>query len=315
MSVTWSGDGPDLLLSLDRSDGRPLGHQLQDQLRAAVRDGRLRASERLPSTRRLAEDLGVSRGMVVACYEQLVAEGYLVGSAGSGTRVADGVAEPARASRHAGSAVPVEASRRPVDVDFEYGVPDLRSAPLPDWLWALREAGRNAPTAMMADETDAGSPRLREVVAAYHRRVRAGASDVEHAVVVNGFRQGLVLTLAALARAGVERVGLEDPGPREHDELVRRAGMVPVAVPVDGDGSTSTRCAGPVLARSSSRRRTSARPASCSLRSGGTRSSRGRRRSTGSCWRTTTTRSFATTGNRSGRCRGSRPTGWSRSAR
>ena len=236
MSVTWSGDGPDLLLSLDRSDGRPLGHQLQDQLRAAVRDGRLRASERLPSTRRLAEDLGVSRGMVVACYEQLVAEGYLVGSAGSGTRVADGVAEPARASRHAGSAVPVEASRRPVDVDFEYGVPDLRSAPLPDWLWALREAGRNAPTAMMADETDAGSPRLREVVAAYHRRVRAGASDVEHAVVVNGFRQGLVLTLAALARAGVERVGLEDPGPREHDELVRRAGMVPVAVPVDGDG-------------------------------------------------------------------------------
>ena len=149
MSVTWSGDGPELLLSLDRSDGRPLGHQLQDQLRAAVRDGRLRASERLPSTRRLAEDLGVSRGMVVACYEQLVAEGYLVGSAGSGTRVADGVAEPARASRHAGSAVPVEASRRPVDVDFEYGVPDLRSAPLPDWLWALREAGRNAPTAMM----------------------------------------------------------------------------------------------------------------------------------------------------------------------
>lgn len=235
MSVAWSGAGPDLLLSLDRGDGRPLGHLLQDQLRAAVRDGRLRAGERLPSTRRLAEELGVSRGMVVACYEQLVAEGYLVGSAGSGTRVAERVAVPARASRPAGGAAPAAAPKK-VDVDFEYGVPDLRSAPLPDWLWALREAGRHAPTAMMADETDAGSPRLREVVAAYHRRVRAGAADAEHAVVVNSFRQGLVLTLAALARAGVRRVGLEDPGPREHDELVRRAGMVPVAVPVDGDG-------------------------------------------------------------------------------
>jgi GntR family transcriptional regulator/MocR family aminotransferase len=236
MSVTWSGDSPDLLLSLDRSDAQPLGHQLQDQLRAAVRSGRLRAGERLPSSRRLAEALSVSRGMVVACYEQLVAEGYLVGSAGSGTRVADGVAEPTAAPRSVdGSAAPA-APRQTVDIDFEYGVPDLRSAPLPDWLWALREAGRNAPTAMMADETDAGALRLREVVAAYHRRVRAGASDAANAVIVNGFRQGLVLTLAALARAGVERVGLEDPGPREHDELVRRAGMVPVAVPVDGDG-------------------------------------------------------------------------------
>jgi GntR family transcriptional regulator/MocR family aminotransferase len=78
MSVTWSGEGPALLLALDRSDATPLGHHLQDQLRAAVRDGRLRAGERLPSSRRLSEELRVSRGMVVTCYEQLVAEGYLV---------------------------------------------------------------------------------------------------------------------------------------------------------------------------------------------------------------------------------------------
>ena len=115
-------------------------------------------------------------------------------------------------------------------------MPDLRSAPLRDWLWALREAGRTAPTAVMGDEQDAGAVRLREVVAAYHRRVRAGTAEAEHAVIVNGFRQGLVLALGALARSGVERVGLEDPGPRQHDEIVRRAGMQPVAVPVDGAG-------------------------------------------------------------------------------
>ncbi len=236
MSVTWSGAGPGLLVELDRSDGARLGHQLQDQLRAAVRDGRLRAGERLPSSRRLSEELHVSRGMVVACYEQLVAEGYLVGTAGSGTRVAAGVSEPAGQSRPAGATSSSPVSQQRDEIDFEYGVPDLRSAPLRDWMWALREAARTAPTAVMGDDNDAGDPRLRQVVAAYHRRVRAGTAEAGHTVIVNGFRQGLVLALGALARAGVERVGLEDPGPREHDEIVRRAGMQPVAVPVDRAG-------------------------------------------------------------------------------
>jgi GntR family transcriptional regulator/MocR family aminotransferase len=239
MSVTWSGEGPTLLLALDRAHGTPLGHQLQDQLRAAVRDGRLRAGERLPSSRRLCAELQVSRGMVVACYEQLIAEGYLVGSAGSGTRVAAGVSERTGRSPTARTTLRSATStitRHRIDVDFEYGVPDLRSAPLRDWMWALREAGRTAPTAVMGDEADAGSLRLREVVAAYHRRVRAGTAEAEHAVIVNGFRHGLVLALGALARSGVEQVALEDPGPRHHDEIVRRAGMQPVSVPVDSAG-------------------------------------------------------------------------------
>jgi GntR family transcriptional regulator / MocR family aminotransferase len=146
--------------------------------------------------------------MVVACYEQLIAAGYLVGSAGSGTRVAAGVREPAARSRPAGTTSPSATTRHRVEIDFEYGVPDLRSAPLPDWLWALHEAGRTAPTAVMGDERDAGALRLRQVVAAYHRRVRAGTADAEHAVIVSGFRQGLVLALAALAlwrRAGRPR--------------------------------------------------------------------------------------------------------------
>src|SRR3954465_14825568 len=183
MSVTWSGKGSGLLLALDRADGTPLGHQLQNQLRAAVRHGRLRAGERLPSSRRLSEELRVSRGMGAPggwwapCSEQLIAEGYLVGAAGSGTRVAAGVSEPTGRSGPAETSCPSPTTRHRVEVAFEYGVPDLRSAPLRDWLWALREAGRTAPTAVMGDENDAGALRLREVVAAYHRRVRAGTAE------------------------------------------------------------------------------------------------------------------------------------------
>ena len=309
MSVTWSGEGPALLLALDRSDATPLGHQLQDQLRAAVRDGRLRAGERLPSSRRLSEELRVSRGMVVACYEQLIAEGYLVGSAGSGTRVAAGVREPAARSRPAGTTSPTATTRHRVEIDFEYGVPDLRSAPLPDWLWALHEAGRTAPTAVMGDERDAGALRLRQVVAAYHRRVRAGTADAEHAVIVSGFRQGLVLALAALARSGVERVGLEDPGPASTTSWFGARGCIRSPCPSTTTASMSTRSIDPAPEQSSSLRRTSARPGWCWHRNGAMRWSHGQPRSTEPSWRTTTTPSSAMTANPWAPCRDSPPTG------
>src|SRR5918998_5177046 len=131
MTVAWSGGGPGVLVALDRRDGTPLGHQLQDQLRAAVRGGRLRAGERLPSSRDLARELGVSRGMVVSCYDQLLAEGYLVAEIGSGTWVAEGVAESVSRSRATASSPSdlADPAAPEVDVDFEYGVPDLHSAP------------------------------------------------------------------------------------------------------------------------------------------------------------------------------------------
>lgn len=229
MTVDWAHGGPDLLVALDRDAG-PLGIQLQDQLRAAIRDRRLGAGERLPSTRRLAELLGVSRGTVVEVYEQLLAEGYVESTVGSGTRVATMPAGPVRQAPAAAS------PSRPAEFDFEYGIPDLGSVPLTDWSWAVSEATRTLPTAELGDEDPAGSRHLREVVTAYHRRVRSGCGDVEDTVVVSGFRQGLAFALATLAQHGIRRVALEDPGPREHDVIARRAGLSAVPVPVDDHG-------------------------------------------------------------------------------
>lgn len=239
MAATWSGGGPELLVTLDRAAG-PLGRQLQDHLRNSIRDQRLRAGERLPSSRELAELLGLSRGTVVNVYEQLVAEGYLESTVGLGTRVA--ASPEARRSPATGHASPDRPSTSPaIDVDFEYGVPDLSSVPLADWSWAVSEASRTLPTAELGDEDLAGSRHLREVVTAYHRRVRAGWADADDAVIVAGFRQGLAFVAATLARHGIERIGLEDPGPRDHDVVARRAGLKPVPVPVDDDGVVVSR--------------------------------------------------------------------------
>ena len=77
MTVEWSTSPPDLVLRVDRDAPELLRDQLEDALRAAIRDGRLPPGERLPSSRTLAVQLGVARGVVTECYAQLQAEGYL----------------------------------------------------------------------------------------------------------------------------------------------------------------------------------------------------------------------------------------------
>ncbi|WP_233289303.1 GntR family transcriptional regulator, partial [Kitasatospora sp. MBT63] len=107
--------------------------QLTRALRGAVQGGRLAAGARLPSTRALAAQLGLSRGVVVECYAQLVAEGYLVGVRGSGTRVAAGVARPPAQE-------PPADPDRPPGHDLKPGTPDLAAFPRAAWLAATRRA-------------------------------------------------------------------------------------------------------------------------------------------------------------------------------
>ena len=88
MARTRTSSDVELLVPLDRESPQPLHRQLEQGLREAIRDGRLRAATALPSSRAFAAQLGVSRGIVVEAYEQLVAEGYLASRPGGATRVA-----------------------------------------------------------------------------------------------------------------------------------------------------------------------------------------------------------------------------------
>jgi GntR family transcriptional regulator/MocR family aminotransferase len=232
VSIEWTGLSPELLLPLDRGAEEPLRTQLERGLREAIRSGRLAANERLPSTRELARSLSVSRGLVVDCFDQLQAEGYLVSRGGSATRVA------ATAVVDAGPAEPAAEPVAPApEIDFVPATPELGSFPRADWAWAVREVCRDAPSVSFGYGGGRGEERLRTVLAAYLSRVRGAAARADRIVVCNGFSQGLVLTLSALAEAGVRTVAFESPG---YDETGRVAsglagvGMVPV--PVDEDG-------------------------------------------------------------------------------
>ena len=206
MSIQWAGWSPELLLPLDRGSGQPLRAQLEAALREAIRSGRLHGGERLPSSRALAGELGVSRGLVQECYSQLLSEGYLTSQTGSATRVATG-AYPVLPQQER-----PQASQPTLIADFRAGVPDLASFPRGDWGWAISQACRDIATADLDYGDPRGSAALRQVLAGYLRRVRAAAAYPDLVVVSSGFAQGIGLVLRVLAEAGVRCAAFEDPG-------------------------------------------------------------------------------------------------------
>jgi GntR family transcriptional regulator/MocR family aminotransferase len=219
----------ELLVQLDRDDALPLHRQLEQELRDAIRAGRLGAESALPSTRVLAEQLELSRGVVVEAYEQLVAEGYLTSQAGGATRVSARVMEPP-APRVASAAGPA------IRVNFAYGRPDVTQFPRQIWLRSLRRVLEEAPSDRLTYLDRRGAPELREALAAYLNRVRGTAADAERIVICNGFAQAIDLVVQLVKAGGGRRIGVEDPGDREGRMAVRRHGLEPVPIPVDEGG-------------------------------------------------------------------------------
>ncbi|MFJ4202151.1 PLP-dependent aminotransferase family protein [Streptomyces sviceus] len=214
----------DLHLDISSPDGRRAG--LERALRDAVRDGRLAPGARLPATRRLAEELGVSRGTVKAAYDQLIAEGYLTARQGSGTVVAPLPAADAGLSQ-SGARV-----RAPL-FDLRPGSPDVGAFPAAAWLKALRRAVATAPVSAYDYGDPLGRVELRVALAEYLGRARGVVASPEQIVVTSGAVQGLALLTRVLEGGDI---AMEDPGLPFHREVVRRGGGRVVPVPVDERG-------------------------------------------------------------------------------
>jgi GntR family transcriptional regulator/MocR family aminotransferase len=146
----------DLLIAVRRGAG-PLHAQVEAHLRDGVRSGRLAAGDRLPSSRALAAQLGVSRGVVVEAYGQLAAEGYLAIDRGAAPRVAGGAAV---ATGRAPEPAPP-----PLRYDLRPG-PDLSLFPRAAWAAAQRRALREVADADLGYPPPGGHPRLRAELAA-----------------------------------------------------------------------------------------------------------------------------------------------------
>jgi GntR family transcriptional regulator/MocR family aminotransferase len=221
--------GVELLVALDRRTGGPLRAQVEQQLRSAVRSGTLAPGTALPSTRALARDLGVSRGVVVEAYDQLVAEGYLASRQGAPTRVAEAAFRPA-------GAAPEPAPERAPRFDFRPGAPDVALFPRTRWVGSLRRALLAAPDARLDYGDARGAPELREALARYLGRVRGVACDPGRVIVTSGMAQGMGLLGRVLSERGGRRLGVEDPSSAPGREQLAGTGLRLVPLEVDACG-------------------------------------------------------------------------------
>jgi GntR family transcriptional regulator/MocR family aminotransferase len=229
-SGTGSGPAEDLLIELNRDAGVPLHRQIEASIRAGIRAGRLASGASLPPTRTLAAGLGVSRGVVVEAYQQLVAEGYLASRSGGYTHVATAV--PPASADAAATAPPA-----PCRVDFGYGRTDVSQFPRAAWLRSVRTVLTTTPNDRFAYLDGRGVPELHRSLCDYLNRVRGTSALPGNMVICNGYAQGISLLIQVLARHGARRIALEDPSSDDDARvLARAAGLDVVGVPVGPDG-------------------------------------------------------------------------------
>jgi GntR family transcriptional regulator / MocR family aminotransferase len=215
---------------VDLDGGGPLRRQLEHALRDAIRSGRLAPGSALPPSRLLAQELGVSRGVVVDTYSQLIGEGYLSAKRGSATRVA-----PLSGPWGSSPRREITASVR-FRYDLRPGLADFHVFPRRRWQAALVRALHELPDRRLTYAGHRGVPELRNALASYLARVRAVVAEPEGVVICCGVSHGLTALWNVLRDRGARRIAVEDPGWRWQRLTVERAGLEAVPVRVDDDG-------------------------------------------------------------------------------
>jgi GntR family transcriptional regulator/MocR family aminotransferase len=236
MPRTRTSSGGELLVELRRDNPTPLHRQLEQELRAAIRSSRLEADSALPSSRALADQLGLSRGVVVEAYEQLVAEGYLASRPGGATRVAANVATGQAPATDVSASEPGFRPAEEPRINFGPGRPDVTQFPRQVWMKSLRRVLNEAPSERLSYLDLRGAPELRHALAGYLNRVRGTCADPDEIVISNGFAQALRLVAQVVKAGGGRRIAGEDPGFSDVAKAARDHGLQLVPIPVDEAG-------------------------------------------------------------------------------
>ncbi len=248
MGPRASGIGITPLFPFELRSGVPYYTQIYNGYRDAIISGQLSPGQRLPSSRILAEELQVSRFPVVAAFEQLREDGYLVCVVGSGTFVREPIPDDLRKPVTVGEPPPRAlncTSPRPSVDDgppagdkpglFAVGVPALDRFPRRIFSRLLRHHAVTHPAALLGYGDPAGYPPLRQAIADYLRTVRAVDCDADQVLVVSGSQMGLVISALALTTPD-SCVCIEEPGYPGVRHMLALAGVTAVPVAVDDDG-------------------------------------------------------------------------------
>jgi len=242
-------------------NGEPLHKQIYAGLRRAILSGTFESDTRLPSTRDLAEQLGVSRSVVLEAYDQLLAEGFINGRSGSGTYVAQGLSSSQLvrskkstrlrlssfgfAAADAAATLGTLAGLQRYRYDFKFGrsESDIETFPFEYWQRILTRHARKTSVAELDYGHAAGNLVLRDAICTHLRRSRAVICDPSDVIIVNGSQQALDLIARVLLERG-DRVAIENPSYQGTRQILLAAGARLIPVPVDREGLNPGRLPG-----------------------------------------------------------------------
>jgi len=247
---------PNIVINVDSSSHDPLYRQLYNELRGAILAGQLVPGTRLPSTRELAAELGLSRTTVLNSFDQLIAEGYLEGQTGAGTYVSRALPEEllqirakavrvvkqsqvrrilSRRGEKLASTSVTATSRIDKPRPFRSGIPALDLFPFAIWARLTAQRWRRASYELLQYGDPAGYRPLRKAIAAYLGASRAVRCEADQVIVVAGSQQALEIAAQVLLDAG-DAAWVEDPGYLGARGALLGAGARPIPVPVDEEG-------------------------------------------------------------------------------
>lgn len=228
-------------LSLDRNAPATLQTQLVEQVRRMILSGRILPGGKLPSSRALALELGVSRATVVAAYDQLVSEGYIEGRQGARLHVSSALPEHVLQMRQPEPPAPERSRLRLPEPfpggpkPFQLGVPDHGLFPYEDWARLLHHTWRKPQVELLAPADPLGWPPLRTAIARHLLAWRGIACGDEQIVITAGVVDSIDLISRSLCTAG-DTIYVEDPGYPPLLRTLTHAGLAPAPVPVDDEG-------------------------------------------------------------------------------
>jgi GntR family transcriptional regulator / MocR family aminotransferase len=237
----------DLFVDIQRDSDVSLRAQLEQQLRRAIEDGRLRQGTALPSTRTLAAHLELSRGVVVEVFEQLVALGYLKSRHGAGTVVAPLGPSSLRAERRAVH------QRSPAMIDLrpfrlyrsafcgrlwskavEHATRSAQMSSDSPSAWVSRQRALSQPASFPRPPW--GEPDARASVATHLTRVRRVEADVANTILCASSPQTFSLVFRALRLQGARSIAIEAPSYERAHEAALANGLRVHAIACDADG-------------------------------------------------------------------------------
>ncbi|MFS0559765.1 PLP-dependent aminotransferase family protein [Terribacillus sp. 179-K 1B1 HS] len=225
-------------IEIERDHSLPLSWQLHLQLKEKILKGMIVGGQRLPSTRSMAEQLGISRNTVVEVYEQMTAEGYLKTKAGAGTYVVEGILMDNFRLEKPPIISAREDENKKEYIDFRSGFPALSSFPRVAWSKVAKEVYESCADDLFGYQEPQGSEELRKVVAAYLYRTRGIECAPANIVITSGATQAFQLVANAIIEPG-KMVYVEDPITKEIPEILSCTGGIIHPIAVDKDGLTT----------------------------------------------------------------------------